>query len=76
MSSSNVSCNNGCDIVFSFVGYGKKKAWITWNALPELTDVLLKMCQLRNDELPEDVMTIIHRFIILLYDRTNKTFRH
>ena len=64
----------GCDTVSSFVGYGKKKAWTTWNALPELTNALLEMCQLRNDELPEDAMTIIQRFIILLYDRTSKCF--
>ena len=33
----------GCDTVSSFVGHSKKTAWTTWNALPELTDVLLKL---------------------------------
>ena len=28
----------GCDTVSSFVGHGKKTAWISWKALPELTN--------------------------------------
>ena len=61
----------GCDTVSSFVGYGKKKAWTSWNALPELTNALLEMCQLRNDEQPEDAMTIIQRFIIYMIEQVN-----
>ena len=60
----------GCDTVSSFVGHGKKTAWNTWNVLPELTNVLLQLSSAPRD-IPEDVIPIIERFVILLYDRTN-----
>ena len=56
----------GCDTVSSFVG--KKTTWNTWNVLPELTDVLLQLSSTPCD-IPEDVIPIIERFVILLYDR-------
>ena len=60
----------GCDTVSSFVGHGKKTAWITWNVLPQLTDALLTLsCAPR--EISEDAMHTIERFVILLYDRTS-----
>ena len=58
----------GCDTVSNFVG--KKTAWNTWNLLPELTDVLLQLSSAPRD-IPEDVIPIIERSVILLYDRTN-----
>ena len=58
----------GCDTVSSFVG--KTTAWNIWNVLPELTDVLLQLSSTPCD-IPEDVIPIIERFVILLYDRTN-----
>ena len=58
----------GCDTVSNFVG--KKTAWNTWNVLPELTDVLLQLSSAPRD-IPEDVILIIERFVIPLYDRTN-----
>ena len=60
----------GCDTVSSFVGYGKKTAWSTWNTLPQLTDALLKL-SCAPSKIPEDVMLIIERFVILLYDKTS-----
>ena len=60
----------GCDMVSSFVGYGKKTAWSTWNTLPQLTDALLKL-SCTPSKIPEDVMLIIERFVILLYDKTS-----
>ena len=30
----------GCDTISTFAGHGKRTHWATWNALPELTDVL------------------------------------
>ena len=60
----------GCDTVSSFVEYGKKTAWSTWNTLTQLTDALLKLSCAPSD-LPGDVMLIIERFVILLYDRTS-----
>ena len=60
----------GCDTVSSFVGHGKKTAWNTWNALPELTNALLTLsCAPSN--IPGDTMSVIERFVILLYDRTS-----
>ena len=58
----------GCDTVSSFVGHGKEKAWSIWNALPELTHALLTL----SHTLTEDVLHIIQRFVILLYERTSK----
>ena len=60
----------GCDTVSSFVGHGKKTAWNTWNALPELTNALLTLsCAPSN--IPGDTMSVIERFVILLYDSTS-----
>ena len=60
----------GCDTVSSFVGYGKKMAWNIWNALPELTEALLKLSYAPSD-IQEDVIHTIERFVILMYDRTS-----
>ena len=70
----------GCDTVSSFVGHSKKTAWSTCNALPDLTDVLLTLSRAPSF-IEEDVIHIIERFVILMYDRTgtchdiNKTRR-
>ena len=56
--------------VSSFVGHGKKTAWITWNVFPELTDALLKL-SCAPSCIQEDVMKTIERFVILMYDRTS-----
>ena len=63
----------GYDTVSSFVG--KKTAWNTWNVLPELTDVLLQLSSTPCG-IPEYVIPIIERFVILLYDRTNTLRKH
>ena len=60
----------GCDTVSSFVGHGKKTAWAVWSVFPELTHALLKVSSAPND-IPQEVMATIERFIILLYDRTS-----
>ena len=60
----------GCHTGSSFVGHGKKTSWNTWNVLPELTNVLLQLSSAPRD-ISEDVIPIIERFVILLYDRTN-----
>ena len=59
----------GCDTVSSFVGHSKKTAWSTWNALPDLTDALLTLSSAPS--FIEDVIHIIARFVILMYDRTS-----
>ena len=60
----------GCDTVSSFVGHSKKTAWTTSNALPELTDVLLKLSSAPS-VIEEDIIHTIERFVILMYDRTS-----
>ena len=60
----------GCDTVSSFVGHGKKTAWAVWAMFPELTHALLKLSSPPND-IPQEVMATIERFIILLYDQTS-----
>ena len=56
----------GCDKLSSFVGYDKKTGWSTWNTLPQLCDALLKL-SCAPSKIPEGVMFIIKRFLILLY---------
>ena len=58
----------GCDAVSSFASLGKKTAWAVWNVLPEVTDALLNLSSAPN-EIPEEVLHTIERFVILLYDR-------
>ena len=60
----------GCDTVSSFAGHGKKTAWAVWAVFPELTHALLKLSSAPN-YIPQEIMTTIERFIILLYDRTS-----
>ena len=60
----------GCDTVSSFVGHRKKTVWAVWAVFPELTYALLKLSSAPND-IPQEVMATIERFIILLYDRTS-----
>ena len=60
----------GCDTVSSFAGHRKKTAWSTWKSWPELTDALLILAD-EPKEIPGDVMNIIERFVILLFDRTS-----
>ena len=60
----------GCDTVSSFVGHSIKTAWSTWNALPDLTDTLLTLSS-STSFIEEDVIHIIERFVILMYDRTS-----
>ena len=60
----------GCDTVSSFAGHGKKAAWSTWKSLPEMTDALL-MLQEAPIEVPENAITIIERFVVLLFDKTS-----
>ncbi|KAG7165319.1 hypothetical protein Hamer_G007121 [Homarus americanus] len=59
-----------CATVSSFSGHGKMTAWVIWAVYPDLTEALLKLSAALK-VLPEDVMHIIERFVILLYDRTS-----
>jgi len=59
-----------CDTVSSWVGHGKKTARATWKSLPELMHVLLILTD-GPKEIPDNVMNIIERFVIFLFDRTS-----
>ena len=59
-----------CYIVSNLPGHGKKAVWSTWKSLPELTDALLVLADGPN-EIPDDAVNIIERFVILLFDRTS-----
>ena len=59
---------SGCDTVSSFAVHGKKTVWSTWKSLPELTDALLMLAD-GPEEIPDDSMNIIERFVILLFDK-------
>src|ERR1700759_5566651 len=56
----------GCDTVSSFSGRGKKTAFDTWTAFPQLTDALLNLSVkpvLVNDQV---VFSTVERFVVLL----------
>ncbi len=59
----------GCDTTSGFKYKGKKSAWDTWNVFPDLTMTLLDIVD--NPSGWKNVMPILERFIILLYDRTS-----
>ena len=64
----------GCDTVSSFGGRGKKKAWETWKACDEVTDITAAFCALAaspTSSAIDDHMDALERFVVLLYDRTS-----
>ncbi|KAG1705795.1 hypothetical protein GQR58_003768 [Nymphon striatum] len=61
----------GCDTVSAFLGHGKRTAWATWKAMPELTNNTLLDLSSAPDDVPDDGMRVIERFVILMYDRTS-----
>ena len=63
----------GCDSVSFFLGIGKKKAWDIWTVFPAVTDVFLLLAA-KPDEIPEDCIAILERFVVLLYDKTSEYF--
>lgn len=60
----------GCDSVSFFCGWGKKTAWDVWQVFPELTPVLLALTA-SIDDINEEYMAVIERFVVLLYERTS-----
>ncbi len=64
----------GCDSVSSYGGRGKKKAWETWKACDEVTDVIAAFCALAATPTPsaiDDHMDALEHFVFVLYDRTS-----
>ena len=62
----------GCDTTSAFAGRGKKMAWVTWKSFPEVTEAFVELVSVPN-ELTEQSMLLIERFVVLMYDRTSET---
>ena len=60
----------GCDTVSAFSGRGKKTAWATWKAFPEVTDAFIEL-ECMPSEVSEESMALLERFVVLMYDRTS-----
>ena len=60
----------GCDTVSSFANRSKKSAWDTWNVFDDLTHALNSIL-ISQGELTGDIISVIERFVILLYCRTS-----
>lgn len=59
----------GCDTVSFFSGKGKITAWDVWTVFPEITDVFAGLATAQ--EISDDAMAAIERFVVLLYSRTS-----
>ena len=62
----------GCDTVSSFAGIGKKTAWDTWKAFPEISNAFLEMTDQPTTISRESVLPLLERFVVLMYDRTSE----
>ncbi|KAG7168451.1 hypothetical protein Hamer_G002510, partial [Homarus americanus] len=60
----------GCNTVSAFAGHSKKTAWATWNAFPEVTTAFLSLASTPSEQ-PDGVLSILERFIVMIYDRTS-----
>ena len=60
----------GCDIVSFFGVRGKKSAWDVWNVFANLT-CTLKTLMTTPEDVSDESMAIIERYVVLLYDRTS-----
>jgi hypothetical protein len=60
----------GCDTTSQFSGRGKKSGWKTWTALPQLTNVFIRLSNLV--EITDEDKVQIERFVCVLYDRGSK----
>ena len=62
----------GCDIVSCFHRKGKKTALDTWKCFPEVTPVFIALSN-PQEEIEDDWMTLLERFVVLMYDRTSNS---
>ena len=60
----------GCNTVSFFSGRGKTSAWDEWNVFPQITDTFSMLASVP-EEIPEQAVVLIQRFIVLLYSRTS-----
>ena len=59
----------GCDVISFFARRGKKSAWETWHAFPEVTEAFLSLLN-PQCQLTESSLALIEGFVVLWYDRT------
>ena len=50
-----------------FADRGKKTAWKTWKAFPEVTDAFNELQGMSN-EVSEELKSLLERFVVLMYD--------
>ena len=60
----------GCNTVSFFSWRSKTFAWDVWNVFPQITDTFSMLASVP-EEIPEQAMTLIERFGMLLYSRTS-----
>ena len=61
----------GCDMVSFFSGRGKKTAWNTWDAFPQVTDAFAILSK-TPFEISTAIMDVVQRFVVIWYDRTSE----
>ena len=54
----------------AFSGRGKKTAWATRKAFPEVTDAFIEL-ECMPSEVSEESMSLLERFVVLMYDCTS-----
>ena len=59
---------SGCDTVSSFIGRGKKSAWLAWSSCPSVTDAFLDL-SLQPVDVSSETLYNIERFIVVMYSR-------
>lgn len=59
----------GCDTTSSFSSIGKKTAWDTWTAFPEITETFVSLSSMPVS-ISTEILDRLQRFVVLLYDRT------
>ncbi len=62
----------GCDVTSYFINRGKKSAWKTWLASPEVKDSCVTLSfPYMYSKLPEDIILKLERFVVIMYCRTS-----
>ncbi len=51
--------------------YNARTVWATWKSFPEVTDACIELLGMSN-ELSEESMPLLERFIVLMYNRTSE----
>ena len=61
----------GCDTVSSFAGKGKKTAWSVMKTYSFFAEALERLTENPNSYKDPEILSVIERYCILLYDRTS-----